>query len=143
LKNKCEYCLIHGDCQFSNTLYNEIHNKIYFIDPRGYFGNTLFFGIKEYDYSKVLYAISGYDNFNNNDKYYFTFENDNLNTNIITDNIFNYKDVFEKYNVDFDLCMCMMIIHWFGLCSYNKNNVNKCITSYYQALYFYKIYCNN
>lgn len=140
IKNKCEYHLIHGDCQFSNTLYNEKDNTIYFIDPRGYFGDTLFFGIKEYDYSKLLYAISGYDKFNNDDKYYFTFENNNLNTNINTDSIFKYRHIFEKNNIDFELCVYIMIIHWLGLSSYNKNNVNKCISSYYYGIYLYHIY---
>ena len=34
-----EYSMIHGDCQFSNILIDKNEN-IYFIDPRGYFGNT-------------------------------------------------------------------------------------------------------
>ena len=139
LENNKEYHLIHGDCQFSNVLYNTQMNDIFFIDPRGYFGDTLFFGIKEYDYSKILYALSGYDNFNNDDKYYFTFENDNLNTHINHTNLLKFKETFENNNIDFELCFYMMILHWFGLASYNKHNINKCISSYYQGLYLYSI----
>jgi len=141
LKYNNEYNLIHGDCQFSNMLYNEYNNEIYFIDPRGYFGETLFFGIKEYDYSKLLYAISGYDNFNNDDKYYFSFENNNLITNINCENILAFKNTFKKNNIDFELCMYMTIIHWLGLSSYNKNNISKCIASYYQGVFLYNKYC--
>ena len=138
LKNNKQYNLIHGDCQFSNILYNETFNDICFIDPRGYYGNTFFFGIKEYDYSKLLYALSGYDDFNNDNKYYFSYENNNLNTHINYDNIFKYKYIFEEYNIDFELCLYMIIIHWLGLASYNKNNINKCISAYYQGLFLYK-----
>ena len=137
LKNNNQYNLIHGDCQFSNILYNEITNDICFIDPRGYYGNTFFYGIKEYDYSKLLYALSGYDDFNNDNKYYFSYENSNLNTNINCDNIFKYRYLFEEYNIDFELCLYMVIIHWLGLASYNKNNINKCISAYCQGLYLY------
>jgi HAD superfamily hydrolase (TIGR01509 family) len=137
LQNNNQYNLIHGDCQFSNILYNESNNDICFIDPRGYYGNTFFYGIKEYDYSKLLYALSGYDDFNNDNKYYFSYENSNLNTNINYDNIFKYKYLFEEYNIDFELSLYMIIIHWIGLASYNKNNINKCISAYYQGLFLY------
>jgi HAD superfamily hydrolase (TIGR01509 family) len=136
---KKEYCLIHGDCQFSNILYNNDTNEICFIDPRGYFGNTLFFGIKEYDYSKLLYALSGYDNFNNDNKYCFVYDNtnNNLNTNIDYYNILKYKHIFQENDIDFELCLYMVIIHWFGLSSYNNNNIHKCISSYYQGIFLY------
>ena len=138
LKDKNEYNLIHGDCQFSNTLYNENTNSIFLVDPRGYFGKTMFFGVKEYDYSKILYSFSGYDNFNNNDKYYFTYENNNLTTNINYDDIFKFKHIFQENNIDFELCLYIVIVHWLSLASYSKNNINKCIASYYQGLFLYK-----
>jgi len=141
LNGKYTYHLIHGDCQFSNTLYNFKNNDICFIDPRGYFGKTLFFGIKEYDYSKVLYALSGYDAFNNEDKYYFTYENNNLNTNINSNDLLKFKHIFEENNIDFELCLYMMAIHWLGLASYNRNNINKCVAAYYQGIFLYDMYC--
>ena len=140
IKNKNEYNLIHGDCSFSNTLYNVENNKIYFIDPRGYFGNTSFFGLKEYDYSKILYSLSGYDNFNNDEKYYFTYENNNIETRINLNNLLKYKYIFEENDIDFELCLYMVIVHWVGLSSYNKNNLHKCIASYYQGIFLYNKY---
>ena len=38
---------------------------MYFIDPRGIFGETLLFGLKEYDYAKFLFGLSGYSKFDN------------------------------------------------------------------------------
>ena len=43
-----------------------------FIDPRGYFGRSKILGIKEYDLAKILYGISGYDTFNNNNNFLFS-----------------------------------------------------------------------
>ena len=63
-KSNYTYSLIHGDCQFSNILIHK-NNDIKFIDPRGYFGNTMLFGIPEYDIAKVFFALSGYDHFDN------------------------------------------------------------------------------
>ena len=35
-------------------------NEIIFIDPRGYFGNTKLYGLKQYDFAKLLFGLSGY-----------------------------------------------------------------------------------
>jgi GTP:adenosylcobinamide-phosphate guanylyltransferase len=60
-----EFHLIHGDCTFSNTLYNNVNKKVVFIDPRGYFGNSKFYGDVDYDWAKLYYSIKGdYDQFN-------------------------------------------------------------------------------
>ena len=142
-KDDTKYVLIHGDCQFSNTLYDEENGKIYFIDPRGYFGKTKFYGIKEYDYAKVLYGLSNYDKFNNNQKYYFDIIDGNIKLNIKETDLQKYKQIFEKNNIDFDLCMYFCIINWIGLVQYNMNNIQKCIASYYNAIYMYHIYIKN
>ena len=64
--NKFEYNIIHGDTNFSNILVDvNNYDNIYFIDPRGYFGKSEIYGLADYDYSKILYAIYGYDKFNN------------------------------------------------------------------------------
>ena len=59
-----KYHLIHGDCQFSNILYNSQDSKVYLVDPRGYFGKSYVYGYQAYDYGKIAYALSGYDHFN-------------------------------------------------------------------------------
>lgn len=60
-----QYRLIHGDCTFSNTLYDEETKALYLIDPRGYFGTLPFYGDEDYDWAKLYYSLSGnYDQFN-------------------------------------------------------------------------------
>lgn len=60
-----EFRLIHGDCTFSNMVYDRLNGKVFFIDPRGYFGNTKLFGDADYDWAKVYYSLVGnYDQFN-------------------------------------------------------------------------------
>jgi len=58
------FCFIHGDCTFSNIIVdNEM--ETWFIDPRGYFGNTELYGDPLYDWTKLYYSIVGnYDRFN-------------------------------------------------------------------------------
>lgn len=59
-----QFVLLHGDCTFSNMLLKDKHTPI-FIDPRGYFGTTEFYGDAAYDWAKLYYSIVGnYDQFN-------------------------------------------------------------------------------
>ena len=65
------YCFGHGDLNGSNVMYNQKKNDIKFIDPRGYFGHSFLCIPPCYDYAKIMYCLSGYDNFNNG-RYKFT-----------------------------------------------------------------------
>jgi len=59
-----KFCLIHGDCTFSNTMLRYDTEPV-LIDPRGYFGNMQFFGDPAYDWVKLYYSLVGnYDQFN-------------------------------------------------------------------------------
>ena len=59
-----EFCLIHGDCTFSNIMLKNDITPI-MIDPRGYFGNTELYGDEAYDWVKLYYSLfSNYDQFN-------------------------------------------------------------------------------
>ena len=77
-KSICEdkFYFIHGDLCFSNILYgvNDITNDVIlkFIDPRGVFGKTKFFGDSYYDLAKISHSCNGgyeffiYDKFDYN-----------------------------------------------------------------------------
>lgn len=129
-----EYSVILGDAQFSNILIDpENISNITFIDPRGYFGNSKIYGPKEYDYAKILYAITGYDSFNNN---YFNLKNINLDNGTIDfeiNGIYFDKDTLIKYFNKVHEAFVVLI--WLSLPEYNKNNIWKCIGSYYYGLY--------
>jgi len=60
-----KYSFGHGDLNGSNVMYNKDKDIIKFIDPRGYFGNSMLIIPPCYDYAKIMYCLSGYDNFNN------------------------------------------------------------------------------
>jgi hypothetical protein len=129
-----EYVIIHGDCNFSNILINPLDiNNICFIDPRGYFGDSSIFGPKEYDYAKLLYAISGYDSFNRN---YFNINFFDKNGKMLNFEIkpfyFDKKIINKYFN---KIHKAFMVIIWLSLAEYNKNNIWKCLASYYYGLY--------
>ncbi len=72
------YVPIHGDCQFNNILYCLETKEMKMIDPRGYFGTSLVYGMEEYDWAKVLFALSGYDEFDNRIIETLDMERDNI-----------------------------------------------------------------
>lgn len=119
-------CLIHGDCQFNNILYNTLLNKIYFIDPRGYFGNQSLFGIKEYDFAKIRFALSGYDIFDN-----MTVDSlDIQHSNITIPSLFLMDNIFKD-----DIITVLTLSIWLGNAHCFKNNILKAMYSYFYSLY--------
>lgn len=125
--NITEVNLIHGDPNFNNILVDPFDN-IYFIDPRGYFGDSELFGLKEYDYAKIKFALTGYDLFDSEQ---------------ISDIAFNKEEIVFKMDtilqlseiMDDNLSTFLMITIWLGNSHCFKNNVNKCLKSYYYSLY--------
>lgn len=127
----------HGDTHLGNILVYK--DDIRFIDPRGVFGNKKIYGIKEYDYAKLLFGISGYSIFDTQDiKKIFV-----SNNNITIKNINKYKNVYQHYKkIGFsDLSMLLSLAIWLGNCSMFID-INKQLTSYYLALYFCESYLN-
>lgn len=126
--NKIRYFPIHGDCQFNNILYSDNENKIVFIDPRGYFGNSKIFGMKEYDYAKINFALSGYDEFDNREINNVDIydENMNIDINMLDENILDKDNIITT----------LVISIWLGNAHCFKNNEYKAITSYFIAMYF-------
>ena len=135
------YTVIHGDCQFSNILYRENDDNIFLIDPRGYYGKSKIYGDKNYDYAKVIYALSGYDKFNNNQLY--SIKNYDLYNQELTIEIDNNLDLFGEIIRNTGsryinrITMSYLVIIWLGLAQYNQNNMLKCVSSYYYGLYLF------
>ena len=131
LDDVTDYSLIHGDCQFNNILMNESDDLV-FIDPRGYFGNTLLFGLKEYDIAKIYFALSGYDEFDNRSIETLDIENNTIqiHLDILDSSIFN-KNKFIK---------TLVISIWLSNAHIFMENENKCIHSFFIAIYLASCY---
>lgn len=74
--------IIHGDPTFSNILLRTETVEPALIDPRGYFGKTLIYGDKDYDFAKLYYSLAGnYDQFNRK-KFSLDIQNNNVEIHI-------------------------------------------------------------
>lgn len=123
------YYVIHGDPNFSNTMAT-YEGEVKFIDPRGYFGNTKIYGPRLYDEAKVLYAISGYDEFNS-DALWGQFDVDGEQSNVcINPLIRDYKNL-PQFNEYHHLAVAVI---WIALGGYFKNNPLKAVASYYHGM---------
>jgi hypothetical protein len=108
--------------------------ELCFIDPRGYFGSTKLFGPREYDIGKVAYSLSGFDYFNNDPKFTFYINKNNIDIPVIN-NLKTFEHLFEDKELNKD----MTILHWLGLADYCKTNILKCLSAYYYGIYLYHV----
>lgn len=132
-KNDNYFVPIHGDCQFNNILYNDESKKMCFIDPRGYYGENEIFGIPEYDYAKVIFALSGYDEFDNRVINELIIDGDNISITI--DNVLDTKVVSSSSICSNKLGYLLMLSIWLGNSHCFINNENKAVYSYFIGLY--------
>lgn len=133
LNDRNYYNLIHGDIHLGNILLDD-SDKIYLIDPRGYFGNTQLFGLYEYDYAKLLFGISGYSYFDNLSIDKLTIINDNLNIEFIK----NYEyilnsDLFD--NITKLFCLSIWLANNSCFIDINKKITSLMIGYYYCEKY--------
>ena len=128
-KNINKYNLIHGDTHLGNILVS--NTDLYFIDPRGYFGDTKLYGLKEYDYAKFLFGISGYSIFDTMKIDKLTIENENINIEFIK----NHEYVFDDKEQCFDeLTILFVLSIWLGnnSCFIDENKkISSLMIAYY------------
>lgn len=129
----CRLYLIHGDCQFNNVLYNASTEHIAFIDPRGYFGSIDLHGMAEYDTAKVIFALSGYDVFDNMDTVVLDLQDDTLHI----PNLFQLEEEEGKDTIfkPDDIASVLAISVWLGNAHCFKHNPPKAVFSYFYAMY--------
>lgn len=131
LVNNLNY--IHGDFCFSNILYgiNPINNDVVlkYIDPRGCFGNTKFYGDYYYDLAKLLHSCDGgyeyfiTDNFKiSNDNINFTLEYSN-NNNVKIRKIFN--EIILKYNFNQTKTNILQGTIFIGMCARHYDSLDR------------------
>lgn len=135
------YVPIHGDCTFSNTLYEPDKKAVYFIDPRGYFGKELIYGDIDYDWVKIYYSLYGdYDQFNNKN-FVLRMERKNIFLKIKSN---GYKKLvplfFQLTNADVKKISLLHGIIWLSLSSYCFDDYDAICGAFYRGILFLNIY---
>lgn len=120
------YCPIHGDCQFNNILVSR-NDELLFIDPRGSFGSSNLYGLKEYDTAKVCFALTGYDIFDSSVIDILDISGSNLTLPEIA------LDLSVLYSNEFTAILTASI--WLGNPHSFKEYPLKAVYSYYYGLY--------
>jgi GTP:adenosylcobinamide-phosphate guanylyltransferase/thiamine kinase-like enzyme len=130
-----EFSLIHGDPTFSNILLETESVEPFFIDPRGYFGQTQFYGDKNYDWAKLYYSIVGnYDQFNLKNFALEISETD-VNLSIVSS---NWEDVestfFEETKASPKTIKLLHSIIWLSLTTYAWEDYDSICGAFYNGL---------
>ena len=132
------FCLIHGDCTFSNIMLKNGKTPV-FIDPRGYFGFSELVGDPAYDWAKLYYSVVGdYDKFNLG-RFKIDFEGSNIALNIETNGWKDLESVFiESLPVDISIEDIRLIhaIIWLSLTTYAWNDYDSVCSAFYNGLYY-------
>ena len=129
-----KFYFIHGDLCFSNILYgvNDITNDVIlkFIDPRGVFGKTKFFGDPYYDLAKISHSCNGGYEFFIYDK--FEISNVNNQFNLLFYNETRKKDINRQFlhitnNYQFDYNKIKLIegLIFVGMCARHYDNLDR------------------
>lgn len=130
-----DFCPIHGDPTFSNTIYSSEQHKSFFIDPRGIFGDSKIFGDPYYDFSKLIYSINGsYDSFNKRNFELIKYSSDQywlaMPRSVFSD--FGYK-VYDCVESPLRIKLIHSLI-WFSLCGYVRDHLDSIVGSYLKGI---------
>lgn len=131
----CEsFYFIHGDLCFSNILYgvNNITNDVIlkFIDPRGVFGKTKFFGDLYYDLAKLSHSCNGgyeffiYDKFdisNSKNEFNLTYHNEQRKKDINS----QFLSIAEQYKFDYTKIKLIEGLIFVGMCARHYDSLNR------------------
>jgi hypothetical protein len=119
---------IHGDPQYNNIIFNNY--DITFIDPKGCFGSSQIYGIKEYDIAKLFFSLSGYEKFDNMIFNDLIIDNNNFNIDFINIPKFNL------YNSNSEIIKYLFVSIWLSNAHIFIKEPYKVIYSFYIGLYF-------
>ena len=133
------FCLIHGDCTFSNLMLSD-NGKVVLIDPRGYFGKTELFGDELYDWSKLYYSIVGnYDKFNLK-KFRLDLDDSCVTLKIESSGWENLEESFFTFiGSDDTQRKAIKLIHaiiWLSLTTYAWEDYDSICGAFYNGLYY-------
>jgi len=129
--------LLHGDCTFSNMLLKDEHIPM-MIDPRGYFGNTEFYGDPAYDWVKVYYSVVGnYDQFNLK-RFDLTILENEVKLEIDSNHWEDMEDTFFELLKDEVTPKQIKLLHaiiWLSLTTYAWEDYDSICGAFYNGLY--------
>jgi len=131
------YSIVHGDLQMSNTMIDPDTLEVSIIDPRGYFGKTLGYGLPDYDIAKLLYSLNGYDLFNYSKTFHIDVVKTPYNTTDIKFDIpqpalGGCEDIIARtFRREHHIWLAIIFL---GLAQYIKNDPVKCIAAHYHGL---------
>jgi len=133
LVNIEKYNIIHGDCSFSNTLVDD-ESQIWFIDPRGSFGNTEIYGDKRYDWSKFYYSVSGnYDSINSK-KFRVKMTGDEVDLEILSNGYEQFGDyVINSSGMSKKEMEIINATIWLSLTGYVKEDIDSTLYAFYRG----------
>ncbi|MCI9531515.1 MAG: NTP transferase domain-containing protein [Lachnospiraceae bacterium] len=132
------FCLLHGDCTFSNILLKDKETPS-FIDPRGYFGHTQFYGDPDYDWAKLYYSMVGnYDRFNRKE-FRLVFGRDGVELTVAS----SQWEAMEPYFWELlgeeagqEKIRLLHAIIWLSLTTYAWEDYNAICGAFYLGLYY-------
>lgn len=132
-----EFCLIHGDCTFSNIMLKNDKFPI-FIDPRGYFGDCELVGDPAYDWAKLYYSIIGnYDQFNLG-KFSWTKDENYIELNIKSNGWENTEQTFIDNlptNISIEKIRFIHALIWLSLTTYAWDDYDSICGAFYKGVY--------
>ncbi len=133
-----EFVLIHGDCTFSNTVLRHDSDPV-FIDPRGYFGNTEFYGDAAYDWVKLYYSLfSNYDQFNLK-RFSLDIRDKDVTLDIGSNSWENMEEYFFELlegEVTRRQVKILLAIIWLSLTTYAWEDYDSICGAFYNGLYY-------
>lgn len=131
-----KFSLIHGDCTFSNMMFDTFDMKAVLIDPRGYFGNTKLYGDEDYDWAKFYYSLKGnYDQFNLK-KFMIDIQKNNVELSIKTNNWEDMEDYFFEQIPEISKFKIKLLhaIIWLSLTTYIWEDYDSICGAFYNGI---------
>lgn len=130
------FCLIHGDCTFSNLMLRENGEPV-MIDPRGYFGYQELYGDPMYDWAKLYYSIVGnYDKFNLKD-FRLDIGQEEVKLQIDSNHWEDMEeDFFTLTGTDRDSIKLLHAVIWLSLTTYAWQDYDSICGAFYNGLYY-------
>ena len=137
LKDRDYYNIIHGDIHLGNILIDNQDN-IFFIDPRGYFGESSIYGLQEYDFAKLLFGLSGYSIFDLMEIKELKIKEGNIDIEFIK----KYENYIEREDFD-EITKLLFLSIWLGnnscFIDFNKKITSLMIAFYYCEKYLFNL----